>query len=96
MMENRAVMVRIGELWLKSEPVKKQFMKTLLRNIRAALDGAGISYEIEEFRGRVIIYGDADKIAAVVPRAEVHIRPQHYLIAVFFGKCHCHKYRPRR
>ena len=68
MMENRAVMVRIGELWLKSEPVKKQFMKTLLRNIRAALDGAKISYEIEEFRGRVIIYGDAEKIAAVVSR----------------------------
>ena len=68
MMENRAVMVRIGELWLKSEPVKKQFMKTLLRNIKAALDGAGVSYEIEEFRGRVLIYGDAEKIAAAVSR----------------------------
>lgn len=68
MMENRAVMVRIGELWLKSEPVKKQFMKTLLRNIKAALDGAGIEYDIEEYRGRIIIYGDAEKIAAAVSR----------------------------
>ncbi len=67
-METAAVMIRIGELWLKSEPVKKQFMKTLLRNIRASLDGAGLAYEIEEYRGRVIIYGDAEKIAAAVSR----------------------------
>ena len=68
MMEKRTVMLRIGELWLKSEPVKKQFMKTLLRNVRAALDAAGLSYEIEEFRGRVLIHGDAEQIAAAVSR----------------------------
>ena len=68
MMEKRTVMLRIGELWLKSEPVKKQFMKTLLRNVRAALDAAGLSYEIEEFRGRVLIHGDAEQIAASVSR----------------------------
>lgn len=68
MMEKRTVMLRIGELWLKSEPVKKQFMKTLLRNVRAALDAAGLVYEIEEFRGRVLIHGDAEKIASAVSR----------------------------
>ena len=45
MMENRAVMVRIGELWLKSEPVKKQFMKTLLRNIKAVHENSSSKYQ---------------------------------------------------
>lgn len=67
-MNTKAVMVRIGELWLKSEPVKKQFMKTLIRNIKAALDGASLEYTIEEFRGRILIYGEAEKIASVVSR----------------------------
>lgn len=67
-MDNKAVMIRIGELWLKSEPVRKQFMKTLIRNVRSALDCAELEYEIEEYRGRVIIYGDAEKIADAVSR----------------------------
>ena len=67
-MNTKAVMVRIGELWLKSEPVKKQFMKTLIRNIKAALDDVSSEYTIEEFRGRILIYGDAKKIASVVRR----------------------------
>ncbi|HJJ28027.1 MAG TPA: tRNA 4-thiouridine(8) synthase ThiI [Methanocorpusculum sp.] len=65
---NRAVMVRIGELWLKSEPVKKQFMAALTRNIKAALDARSISYEIEEFRGRLLIFGPSEEIAAEVSR----------------------------
>ena len=65
---NTAVMVRIGELWLKSEQVKKQFMASLMRNIRASLDAAGIEYKTEEYRGRILIYGDAERIAAVVSR----------------------------
>ncbi len=68
MEEKDAVMIRIGELWLKSEPVKKQFMHTLTRNIRAALDGAGISYELEEYRGRILVYGNAEPIASIVSR----------------------------
>lgn len=61
-------MVRIGELWLKSEPVKKQFMIALLRNVRSALDAQKIEYTIEEYRGRVLIYGDAVRIAPIVSR----------------------------
>ena len=52
---NTAVMVRIGELWLKSEQVKKQFMASLMRNIRASLDAAGIEYKHEEYRGRILV-----------------------------------------
>ncbi|MDE2522802.1 MAG: tRNA 4-thiouridine(8) synthase ThiI [Methanocorpusculum sp.] len=65
---NTAVMVRIGELWLKSEQVKKQFMASLMRNIRAALDAENIEYKTEEYRGRILIYGDAERIAFVVSR----------------------------
>lgn len=65
---NRAVMVRIGELWLKSEPVKKQFMAALTRNIKSALDTRGIEYAIEEFRGRLLIFGPAEEIAEEVSR----------------------------
>jgi thiamine biosynthesis protein ThiI len=63
-----AVMVRIGELWLKSEQVKKQFMASLMHNIRAALDTESIEYSIEEYRGRILIYGNAERIASVVSR----------------------------
>lgn len=65
---NKAVMVRIGELWLKSEPVKKQFMAALTRNIKAALDARGIEYTIKEFRGRLLIFGLAEEIAEEVSR----------------------------
>jgi len=68
MEQNRAVMVRIGELWLKSEPVKKQFMLALTRNIRAALEAHTIEYTLEEYRGRILIFGDPEKIAPVVSR----------------------------
>jgi thiamine biosynthesis protein ThiI len=61
-------MVRIGELWLKSEPVKKQFMLALTRNIKAALDTQEIPYTLEEYRGRLLIFGDAARIAPVVSR----------------------------
>ncbi|MDR3102351.1 MAG: tRNA 4-thiouridine(8) synthase ThiI [Methanocalculaceae archaeon] len=61
-------MVRIGELWLKSEPVKKQFMTVLMRNIRAALDAKNLDYKLEEYRGRILIYGDVERIAAIASR----------------------------
>ncbi len=68
MEQNQAVMVRIGELWLKSEPVKKQFMLALTRNIKTALDTQEIPYTLEEYRGRLLIFGDAARIAPVVSR----------------------------
>ncbi|MDO5844143.1 MAG: tRNA uracil 4-sulfurtransferase ThiI [Methanocorpusculum sp.] len=68
MTECNSVMVRIGELWLKSEPVKKQFMKTLTKNIKSALDARGLEYNIEEYRGRILIEGNAGEIADAVSK----------------------------
>jgi len=65
----RLVMVRYGELFLKSEPVKYHFIGILLRNIRRALAAADLSARCESPRGRILIYGDCpDEIAAVVSR----------------------------
>ncbi len=68
MEQNTAVMIRIGELWLKSELVKKQFMLALTRNIKTALDAQKIDYYIEEYRGRVLIFGDTKRIAPIVSK----------------------------
>jgi tRNA uracil 4-sulfurtransferase len=62
-------MVRYGELFLKSEPVKHYFIGMLLRNIRRALSAHHISAHCETPRGRILIYGDRpEKIAAITSR----------------------------
>jgi tRNA uracil 4-sulfurtransferase len=58
------VMARYGELFLKSEPVKRHFIGMLLRNIRKALGAAGLTCRYETPRGRILIYGDAPQEAA--------------------------------
>ncbi len=63
------VMVRYGETFLKSEPVKHHFIGILLRNIRHALSAHGISARCETPRGRILIHGDEpEKIAGIVSR----------------------------
>jgi thiamine biosynthesis protein ThiI len=63
------VMVRYGELFLKSEPVKRQFIQSLVKNIGRALDAAGLPHRFELHRGRILIHGDApDQIAQVASR----------------------------
>ncbi|NMB79956.1 MAG: tRNA 4-thiouridine(8) synthase ThiI [Methanomicrobiales archaeon] len=63
------VMARYGELFLKSEPVKRHFIGMLLRNIRKALAAAGKECRYETPRGRILIHGDdPDKTAAIVAR----------------------------
>jgi tRNA uracil 4-sulfurtransferase len=63
------VMVRYGELFLKSEPVKRHFIGMLLRNIRRALEAAGLSCRFETPRGRILIYGDElAQVADIVSR----------------------------
>jgi thiamine biosynthesis protein ThiI len=52
------VIVRYGELFLKSEPVKRHFIQTLLRNIGKALDSEGLAHHFELHRGRILIHGD--------------------------------------
>jgi tRNA uracil 4-sulfurtransferase len=63
------VMARYGELFLKSEPVKRHFIGMLLRNIRKALGAAGLTCRYETPRGRILIYGeDPDLVAGIVSR----------------------------
>lgn len=65
----RLVMVRYGELFLKSESVKHHFIGMLLRNIRKALSAACLSCHFETPRGRILIYGDdPEKMADIVSR----------------------------
>jgi thiamine biosynthesis protein ThiI len=62
-------MARYGELFLKSEPVKRHFIGMLLRNIGKALSAFGLAYHFETPRGRILIHGDhPDAIADVVSR----------------------------
>ena len=63
------VLVRYGELFLKSEPVKRQFIGALLRNMRAALESEGLSFTNEVHRGRILVHGpEPERIAGVLSR----------------------------
>ncbi len=63
------VMVRYGELFLKSEPVKRQFIHHLQRNIGKALVSEGLAHRFELHRGRILIHGeDPPAIATVASR----------------------------
>ncbi len=53
-----AVMVRYGEVFLKSEQVKRRFIAQMAKNIRLALDAASLPHRIETPRGRILVYGD--------------------------------------
>jgi tRNA uracil 4-sulfurtransferase len=53
-----AVMVRYGELFLKSAPVMKRFTAALARNITSALEVAALPHRIEVHRGRILVYGE--------------------------------------
>lgn len=64
-----AVMIRYGELFLKSEPVMKYYINTLTKNLTAAIEAEGLECSIEQFRGRILITGDdPDRIAQAASR----------------------------
>lgn len=60
------VLVKYGEIFLKSEPVKKRFETILLANIRRAISAAGLQADITGQRGRILLSGSdpADLAAA--------------------------------
>ena len=63
------VMARYGELFLKSEPVKRHFIGMLLRNIRRAVGSAGLDCRYETPRGRILIYcSEPERVAEVASR----------------------------
>jgi len=65
----KCVLVRYGELFLKSDPVRRHFIGLLMRNIKKALDAEGIAHRFELSRGRMLLFGeDEERIAAVVAR----------------------------
>lgn len=59
----KAVMIRYGEIFLKSEPVMRHYVGVLTANIKRALDSAEICHEIVITRGRIFVYGE--DIAAI-------------------------------
>jgi thiamine biosynthesis protein ThiI len=63
------VAIRYGELFLKSEPVKKRFIGILIDNIRKALRAKGVTFQLENPRGRIIIHGkEPETIAETAAR----------------------------
>jgi len=55
---NKAVMIRYGEIFLKSESVQKHYLRVLGNNIKNALITGGMEHRVENYRGRILIYGD--------------------------------------
>ena len=61
------VLVRYGELALKSSGVRNQYEKTLVRNIRAMLDSRSVSYsDITREWGRIFVHSNDPNASAVV------------------------------
>ncbi len=54
-MAEKLILLRFGELWLKSESVKKRFLTILQRNIRALLDSEKIKHSFRASRTRFFI-----------------------------------------
>ena len=59
-------MVRYGEIFLKSETVKRRYISIMTKNIGLALESEGLANRIETYRGRIMIYGDEPRRIAVV------------------------------
>ncbi|MBR1369914.1 hypothetical protein RJ53_10670 [Methanocalculus chunghsingensis] len=65
----RLVMVRYGELFLKSPPVMHHYIGILKRNLTWALKASGMDHTIEDHRGRLYIHGDdPEEIAKLAAR----------------------------
>ncbi|MDI6884093.1 MAG: THUMP domain-containing protein [Hadesarchaea archaeon] len=60
----RTIIVRYGELVLKSEPVRRRFERRLVSNINLTL--SGLKYSIRKTRGRIFI--DTSSAASVMER----------------------------
>jgi thiamine biosynthesis protein ThiI len=52
------VLVRYGELFLKSENVRRHYIRKLITNIEKSLDAQCLAYSIETFRGRILVNGE--------------------------------------
>ena len=55
------VLIRYGELFIKSEPVKRIYEKKLVKNIKRSLKENGIEFKIYRKRGRIFITSEKIK-----------------------------------
>lgn len=77
----KVVMVRFGEIFLKSEPVRREFLNRLRNNIRAALKAHDVDGTITITRSRVLVTTSSpvdlipilSKIFGVIDIAPVHV-----------------------
>lgn len=53
----QAVLIKYGELFLKSESIKRWYISLLLDNLRHACDSQGLEFRFEVHRGRILIEG---------------------------------------
>ena len=60
---SKKILVRYGEIFLKSVPVFRQFERKLLENIKKALKRSKISFEIKKERGRIFVLTEKRKEA---------------------------------
>ncbi len=60
------VLVRVGEIALKSPQVQRKFFGTLLHNMKAAL--GFLPYKIETNPNRIFVYGDSERIILALKR----------------------------
>ncbi|WP_319642553.1 tRNA uracil 4-sulfurtransferase ThiI [Methanovulcanius yangii] len=69
MEERHVVMIKFGELFLKSEPVMRHYIGILTGNLTKALDAAAIDHTIEVYRGRILVEGpDIEGISRTAAR----------------------------
>ncbi len=62
------IIIKYGELWLKSEPVRKQFVKRLAENIRRMLKAEKIAFNLEKTRDMLILETRSRKAEEVLKR----------------------------
>lgn len=63
--EKTLLLLRFGELWLKSAEVRRRFMDRLITNIREAFLAKGIPAKITDSRDRIFVEADAKDSRAV-------------------------------
>jgi len=76
------VLVRYGEIFLKSEPVRRIYEKILVKNIRLALKKEGIKFSVRRERGRIFIESEeTDKVCKILQNVTgiVSVSPCYHL-----------------
>ena len=62
--------IKFGELWLKSEFVRNQFVKRLAENIRRMLKAEGISFKLIRLRDMLVLETKSSKAFEVIQRVK--------------------------